>query len=137
MTGIRCRACLLTCIDFRLHEPLARFLAQQQLEHAGADVVRVAGAARSLVQPRQPRDGDFVLEQLAVAHELHGIGQFHLINHEDCGAYGLESEPDSPEELAVHRADLRTARERVRQRFPGVEVQCHFMRLDGSTRVIL
>ena len=85
----KCKACLVYCMDFRLHESLANFFAQQKLDGAGADVIRVGGAIKSLAQPKEIRDREFLLEQLNVAYELHGVRQFYLINHEDCGAYGL------------------------------------------------
>ena len=132
MASHQCRACLVYCIDFRFHEPLANFLTAQKLDGDGADIIRVAGAIKSLAQPKEPRDREFLLEQLKVAHELHGVRQFYLINHEDCGAYGLENVVDSEEELATHRKDLRTARTLLQDHFTDSEVFTYFMRLSGK-----
>jgi carbonic anhydrase len=132
----QCRACLVYCIDFRLHESLANFFAEQKLDADGADVIRVGGAIKSLAQPKETRDREFLLEQLNVAYELHGVRQFYLINHEDCGAYGLEDVIDSPEELATHQEDLRIAKALVQDRFPDTEILTYFMRLSGTAEAV-
>jgi carbonic anhydrase len=123
-------------MDFRLHDSLANFFAEQELVGAGADIIRVAGAIKSLAQPKENRDRDFLLEMLNVSYDLHGVRQFFLINHEDCGAYGLEDVPDSEEELAIHREDLRAAKALVESRFPDVEVLPYFMWISGKAELV-
>jgi hypothetical protein len=123
-------------MDFRLHQSLASFLAQQKLDVAGADIIRVAGSIKSLAQPREDRDREFLLEMLNVAYDLHGVRQFYLVNHEDCGAYGLENVADSEEELATHRSDLRAARTLVKKSYPDVEVFTCFMWLNGKAEFV-
>lgn len=132
----QCKACLVYCMDFRLHDSLAAFLAEQDLVGAGADIIRVAGAIKSIVQPKENRDRDFLLEMLNVAYALHGVRRFYLMNHEDCGAYGLEDVPDSEEELATHREDLRTAKTLIKSHFPDVEVLTYFMWLSGKAELV-
>jgi carbonic anhydrase len=136
MAEHRCKACIVYCMDFRLHQPLANFFAGQKLEADGADVIRVAGAIKSLSRPEEARDREFLLEQLNVAYQLHGVRQFYLINHEDCGAYGLEDVVDSPEEFATHRQDLHVARILLKDRFPDTEIFTYFMRLSGKAEVV-
>jgi len=142
MKGLRlmgehhCKACLVYCMDFRLHHSLDNFLAEQKLVEAGADIIRVAGAIKSIAQPKQGRDRDFLLEMLNVSYDLHGVRRFYLINHEDCGAYGLEDVPDSEEELATHRKDLRSARALLKSLFPDVEVLTYFMWLSGKAEFV-
>ncbi len=136
MAEHRCRACLVYCMDFRLHESLANFFAEQKLDGDGADIIRVGGAIKSLSRPKEARDREFLLEQLNVAYALHGVRQFYLINHEDCGAYGLEDVVDSPEELATHREDLRVAKALIQNRFPDTEILTYFMKLSGTAEVV-
>ncbi len=136
MAEHRCRACLVYCMDFRLHESLANFFAEQKLDGDGADIIRVGGAIKSLSRPKEARDREFLLEQLNVAYALHGVRQFYLINHEDCGAYGLEDVIDSPEELATHREDLRVAKALIQNRFPDTEILTYFMKLSGTAEVV-
>jgi len=123
-------------MDFRLHESLANFFAEQKLDGDGADIIRVGGAIKSLSRPKEARDREFLLEQLNVAYALHGVRQFYLINHEDCGAYGLEDVVDSPEELATHREDLRVAKALIQNRFPDTEILTYFMKLSGTAGVV-
>jgi hypothetical protein len=118
-------------MDFRFHGSLSAFLAEEGLDNDGTEIIRVAGAARSLVRPSAARDRDFLQEQLATSCRLHGVRQFYLVDHEDCGAYGREQVPDSDEELAVHARDLRAARALLEKRFSTIEVLTYFMRLDG------
>lgn len=136
MAAHGCKACLVYCMDFRLHDSLANFLAEQELVGAGADIIRVAGAIKSLAQPQDSRDRDFLLEMLNVAYDLHGVRQFYLINHEDCGAYGLEDVADSEEELATHREDLKAARALVKSQFQDVEIFTYFMWLSGKAELV-
>ena len=136
MGAHRCKACLVYCMDFRLHHSLANFLAEQELVEAGADIIRVAGAIKSIAQPKQSRDRDFLLEMLSVSYDLHGVRKFYLINHEDCGAYGPEEVPDSDEELAIHRDDLRSARALLKSLYPDVEVLAYFMWLSGKADLV-
>ena len=131
MSAHQCRACIVYCMDFRLHDGLARFFADQGLDQERADVIRVAGAGKTLVRPGHDRDREWLLEQLTISYDLHQARQFYVINHEDCGAYGPEVIPDSEEELGVHRGDLAGARAFLRERFPDVDEQTYFMWLDG------
>jgi len=137
MAAHHCRACIIFCMDFRLNGALAAFLSQQELDKEGADIIRVAGAAKSLVRPGDPRDREFLINQLATSVRLHGSRQFYLINHEDCGAYGEEKVPHSEAELAMHSRDLRAGRALLQERFPATEVRTYFMRLDGRAEPIL
>ena len=136
MGAHRCKACLVYCMDFRLHHSLANFLAEQELVEAGADIIRVAGAIKSIAQPEQSRDRDFLLEMLSVSYDLHGVRTFYFINHEDCGAYGPEDVQDSEEELAIHRNDLRSARALLKSLYPDVEVLTYFMWLSGKADLV-
>ena len=126
-----CRAFLLFCMDYRLHRQLHEFMAAEGLDEDGADVVRIAGAAKNLARPSVPGHRSFVIEQLDTSYRLHGVRQAYLINHEDCGAYGPEEIPDKADELATHRRDLLAARDLLAEAYPGLEVKPFFMWLDG------
>ena len=127
----RCRACVLTCIDYRLHDSLTAFLSDKGLDADGADVVRVAGGVRMLIRPEHMRDQEWLLDQLRYVCEVHGAQEFHLINHEDCGVYGPELEPDPEGELVLHRMDLRSARALVKRQLGDVKVRSWLVREDG------
>ena len=131
MTAHTCYACVVCCMDFRLSESLTRFQAREGLLERGADVIRLGGSTKSLAHPKQDRDHDFLLEQVDIAHRLHGVRRFYLLHHSECGAYGLGPEVDKRAEVAVHKRDLDRSRAVIEARYPGVEVSTHFMWLDG------
>jgi carbonic anhydrase len=136
MGDLKCKACVVFCIDFRLHDHLNRFVAERGLDKDGADIVRVAGVAINLARPAQQWARDFVTGQHEASKRLHDVEEIHLVNHEDCGAYGLDCPPGSEEELAVHVEDLRSARSVLEARFHGVKIFTHFLRLDGQVETI-
>jgi carbonic anhydrase len=136
MGDLKCKACVVFCIDFRLHDQLSRFIAERSLDEDGADIIRVAGVAVHLARPAEQWTREFVLGQQEASKRLHDVEEIHLVNHEDCGAYGLKCPPGSAEELAVHQKDLRTARAILEERIPGVKIYTHFLRLDGRVETI-
>lgn len=136
MSKLTCRACVVSCIDFRLHEHLKRFVCERGLDKDGTDMVRVAGAAVNIARPKRSWARDFVVSELEASHGLHEIREIYLVNHEDCGAYGWENVVDSEEELATHRKDLQQARAFLKGRFPDVKIFAFYQRLDGGVEKI-
>lgn len=136
MSDLTCRACLVGCIDFRLHGSLHQFLVSQGLDKDGTDFIRIAGVALNLARPADPKARDFVLGQLKASHRLHKIREIYLINHEDCGAYGLEKQIDSAVELATHIEDLRAAKALLGRELPETNVLTYFLRLDGRAEPV-
>ena len=118
-------------MDFRFRKILDAFLEREGLDEDRADVIRLPGAAKNLARPANERDREILYEAFQISYDLHEARQFYVINHEDCGAYGPELEADDAEELAVHRQDLRNARDLCNERFPDVEVIPCFAWLDG------
>lgn len=131
MGGLKCRACVVFCIDFRLHDHLNRFVAEHGLDEDGTDILRVAGAALNLARPKDSWARDFVTGQLEASRRLHEIREIHLVNHEDCGAYGLNNAKGGREELATHVKDMQQARAFLRGCFPDTKIHTYFLRLDG------
>jgi carbonic anhydrase len=123
-------------MDYRLHEKLHSFIAANGLDRDGVDIVRVAGVAKNLARPSDSSERDFVLQQLRTSVTLHGIKEIYLINHEGCGAYGLERVPDSDEELMIHSKDLRAARTLIKENFPEIDVRVYFMWLNGEANPV-
>ena len=127
-----CRACVVHCMDFRFHDHLAALMKQEGLDENRADVIRVAGAAKNLARPEDPRDREWLIEMFQLSYDLHHARQFYLVNHEDCGAYGLEVITDDDQEIEVHRGDLKRAQTELTERFSDVEVICYFVWRDGQ-----
>jgi hypothetical protein len=123
-------------MDFRFHRQLDAFIKAENLDSDGVDIVRLAGVAKNLVRPDEPADRQVLLKQVRTSAKLHGIQEVYLVNHEDCGAYGLENVPDSDEELNIHASDLREARDLLRAELPGLDIKTYFLRMDGRAEPV-
>ncbi len=136
MSTHTCRACLVFCVDFRFHQQLNGFIAETGLTEEGVDVIRVAGASKNLARPQTDGAREFLMEQLAICKRLHGVREIYLINHVDCGAYGLENVVDTKEELATHVKDLVAARQLLESHFTDTSVFTYFAWFDGRVERI-
>ena len=104
------------CIDFRLQAYLDPWL-QDKLGHGNYDRVSLAGGVFDI---------DTVLLQMRIAKKLHEIRSVVLVNHEDCGAYGVEGAPER------HQADLGEASRKIKALFPDLEIETYYLHLDGE-----
>lgn len=116
------KAVVVRCIDFRFVKDTAAFL--KSLGYDGAyDDVSVAGAVKSLADPYDPADTEFLYRQIAIARKLHGVQDIILINHTDCGAYGGAGTFASvEEERGRHHRDLLKAKEMIEHRWPDAKL---------------
>ena len=109
------------CIDFRFQHYLDPWL-HENLGHFNYDRVSLAGGIF---------DFEYVLKQIKISEELHDIEQIILINHENCGAYGSEGT------YARHKADLISARDRLKILYPDMEIELYYLHLDGEFEAFL
>jgi len=107
---------LVGCIDFRFQQ-FVRLWAERQLHGAQYNYVGFAGSTKEL---------EIILSQVEIAVNLHQIKQAILIHHEDCGAYGAESD------FETHTAELQRARQRLLEEFPDLRVEGYYVRLTGE-----
>ena len=129
-----CPACLVTCMDFRLHRRgdgrnfLSEVLAVPATD---CDIVTRAGAVQDLL--RGPAGaGEALLRDLKVAAELHHVRTIYLMNHTDCGAYSRFQFAGPEEELDRHQRDLREAADIVHKHLPGIQVKLLLAVLEGG-----
>jgi hypothetical protein len=113
-------SCLVCCIDFRFQKHIRKF-TDEYLKNKTFDLVGFAGASKSL---------DVVLIQLDISVRLHQIKQVVLIHHEECGAYGPESTRER------HAADLKKARMAILEKWPNLQVDLFYMKLDGEVEKV-
>lgn len=111
-------AIIVTCIDFRLHEAIDNWI-KDHFQPKTFDRVAIAGGVKNL---------ETILGQIDIAVRLHQIKKVVLINHEDCGAYGEEGTYEK------HLQDLKTAKEKINSLYPSLEVETHYLLLDGSMK---
>lgn len=121
MSDHKAEAIVITCIDFRFQEYINKWI-EENFEAKTYDRGAFAGATKNL---------DTILSQIEVAVRLHKIKKAVLINHEDCGAYGVEGNVDH------HVRDLKMASKTIKERFPDLEVETYYLKLDGVFQPIV
>jgi carbonic anhydrase len=112
----QCEALVVHCIDYRLQEFLNKWL-DDKLPTGGFDRVAIAGGVHDVF---------YVLRQVEIAVRLHQIKKVILVNHEDCGAYGIEGD------YARHQQDLAQASRKISALFPKLDVETYYLHLDGE-----
>ena len=112
----QCEALVVHCIDYRLQEFLNKWL-DDKLPTGGFDRVAIAGGVHDVF---------YVLRQVEIAVRLHQIEKVILVNHEDCGAYGIEGNYEH------HKTDLEESECKIEALFPDLNVETYYLHLDGE-----
>ncbi len=120
MAELYCEALVIHCMDYRLQKYLNDWL---DTNYAAGKYDRVAIAGGAL-------DIHSVLKHVELAVRLHVIKRVVLINHENCGAYGIDGTYER------HKADLAEAQRKVLKSFPGLQVEKYYLHLDGNFELI-
>ena len=79
-------AAVLCCFDHRISTAVRKFLKKQGIERA--DMIIVAGGAKTLASPRNDFEQDFILEQVRMSIRLHQTKRVMVMSHSDCATYG-------------------------------------------------
>ena len=116
MENHKAEAIIVTCIDFRFHEYIDKWISQNFAPKT-FDRVALAAGEKNL---------GTVMEQIEIAHRLHHINKVVLINHEDCGAYGEAGTPEK------HAEDLKNASSQIKAKYPDLEIETYYLHLDGT-----
>ncbi|MBC8032293.1 MAG: hypothetical protein H7Z16_19575 [Pyrinomonadaceae bacterium] len=112
---------LLTCMDFRFFERIARFMKRRGLA-GDYDHVILAGAALGAVvkeKPANPAWHQTFFDHLGLAIKLHNIKGVMVLEHRDCGAYSekgfgfLLPGYTKKEERAVHFEQVQTLKGKI------------------------
>ncbi|MBE3573265.1 MAG: hypothetical protein IMW95_09990 [Moorella humiferrea] len=117
-----CRACVLTCMDFRIQTAVANWLREKGL-YGNYDYLSLPGASRNFLEEGK-------INLVEDSYRLHQIQEVYLIHHEDCGAYNLGNLPVA-EQLARQRPDMEAAARILKERHPELKVHLAFLYLDG------
>jgi len=147
----KCEIALITCEDFRLQQRKdGRNYVAEFIKSLGedCDLITRGGGVQDLVRP--PHQGFFwkflrwvgldfkksLLRDVEVSVKLHQASTIHLVNHEDCGAYGGMNFSSRDEELAQHKKDLGDAKKIILEKFPEINIKLYFAELKGGTEDI-
>jgi carbonic anhydrase len=114
----KAKVLLLTCMDFRFFELIAKVMKRAGLD-GRYDHVILAGAALGAVVPGKKHWHKTFFDHLALAEKLHDIKGVIVLEHRDCGAYspkGFGLLPDKPtreEERRVHFEQVAKLRKKI------------------------
>jgi carbonic anhydrase len=128
-------AAVLCCFDQRISTAVRKFLKKQGIERA--DMIVVAGGAKTLASPRNDFEQDFILEQVRMSIRLHQTKRVLVMSHSDCATYGglAHFKGDRAAEADHHRGELLRAGELLTANFPDISVEPYFVKFDGVWEV--
>jgi carbonic anhydrase len=128
-------AAVLSCFDYRINRAVRKFLKKQGIEKA--DMIIVAGGAKTLASPRNDFEQDFILEQVRMSIRLHQTKRVLVMSHSDCATYGglAHFKGDRAAEATHHRSELLRAGELLTTNFPEISVEPYFVKFDGVWEV--
>ncbi len=128
-------AAVLCCFDHRISTAVRQFLKDQAIQRA--DMIVVAGGAKTLASPRNDFEQDFILEQVRMSIRLHQTKRVLVMSHSDCATYGglAHFKGDREAEAVHHRSELLRAGELLTANFPGISVEPYFVKFDGVWEV--
>lgn len=128
-------AAVLCCFDHRISTAVRKFLKKQGIEHA--DMIIVAGGAKTLASPRNDFEQDFILEQVRMSIRLHKTERVLVMSHSDCATYGglAHFNGDRDAEAEHHRSELLRARDLLTASFAKISVEPYFVKFDGIWQV--
>lgn len=109
-------AIVVHCIDFRFQKFVSDWL-DKNLGDLHYDRVALAGGIFDLYT---------ILKQVSISDRLHKIKKVILLNHEDCGAYGVEGTHER------HVSDLMAAENVIEKLYPHLDVETYYIHLDGT-----
>lgn len=121
MNDHQAESLVVTCIDFRLQEYINNWISEN-FKPKTFDRVSLTGGVKNL---------DTIMGQIEIAKRLHKIKKVVLINHEDCGAYGVEDNAEK------HAQDLKEAASKIKETQPDLEVKAYYLHLDGTFEPII
>src|SRR6202167_3897574 len=124
-------AAVLCCFDHRISRAVRKFLKKQAIERA--DMIVVAGGAKTLASPRNDFEQDFILEQVRMSIRLHQTKRILVMSHSDCATYGGLAHFNSSEvaDHVHHRKEHHHAGELHTTNFPDISVEPYSTKFDG------
>jgi hypothetical protein len=137
--GGQAEVLLLSCMDYRLLDEVARYMDGRGLTDK-YDHVILAGASLGALVDAKPEWGATFWNHVDVAKDLHHIKKVMIIDHRDCGAYkvfiGPDTAKDRETETRHHTEQLRKLGSMLTTRYPKFGVELLLMSLDGTVEPV-
>lgn len=102
----KCKALVISCIDFRFISKIRDFLVKEGLKD-NYDLITIPGAALSIEK---------AASSIITSLNLHDPDEIYIFDHEDCGAYGSDNSKET------HEKNLRKANEILLQGNPDKKI---------------
>jgi hypothetical protein len=129
-----CDAAVLACIDFRFWKETMQFV-EEELGIKSYDFPKLPGSAKAINDCLS--EVDVAMKCIGVPCDLHHVEKIVIVNHADCGAYGgsAQFDGDLEAEQKFHEGELRKAKEKILEYYPGKEVSLVYAKLvdDGES----
>ena len=122
------KAVVVGCIDPRTQKDLNHLRRLYDLNGCTSAPLHVAGPSLNIAA---------VFRSLDVAVNKLGAREIHVVDHEvpECAGYTAAYGDNYPKGL--HRHHLRAVRTVLRERYPGIEVHIHILRVPGGHEEII
>ena len=137
--GGQAEVLLLSCMDYRLLDDIARYMDGRGLTDK-YDHVILAGASLGALVDAKPEWGATFWNHVDVAKDLHHIKKVMIIDHRDCGAYkvfiGPDTAKDRETETRFHTEQLRKLADALAARHSDLSVELLLMSLDGTVEPV-
>lgn len=136
------QAMLLSCVDPRVQVPVAAWMEAPQPESHTTSLaglysqVTLAGASAAVVAPVFEAWHPAFWDNLGATIKLHGIRTLIVVDHGNCGAFGIaygQALLGSPaDELAKHVETTAALGKEVAARHPDLNYQAHYLHRDTA-----
>lgn len=118
----QCANAIVHCIDFRFQDFLDEFMQNHAL-NGNCDRISLAGGVKDIA---------VMYSEVEISHKLHHTERIYLINHQDCGGYGLDDSLSELEEKQFHATELEKTKHFLNDLLPEVEIEAYFLTLQGE-----
>jgi carbonic anhydrase len=136
------QAMLLSCIDPRTQAPVAAWMAQPQSDSHLMSLTglysqfTIAGASAAVVAPAFKAWRIAFWDNLGATIQLHKINTLVVVDHGDCGAFGIAygqdvlADPDV--ELKKHIETTTALQKEIAAQHPNLNYQAHYIHRDAQ-----
>lgn len=132
--------CSIRCLDDNTWKTFKNHLREflRLLGMSNIDPITLAGGGLNISSPEVPSDCDLMLRNIAISVREHGARRVKIFNHHACAFAGgfqrFNYDPDA--EFEYHARELMRAHEIVKNAFPEIDIQLHFINPKGTIRVL-
>lgn len=130
---------LVSCMDFRLRNEVAKFMKSRVGENT-YDEFAIPGASLGAFNENYPHWVQTFEDTVGLCIKLHSITHVIFLDHRNCGFYkmlkGEHCCDDKDTETHVHATQFEAIRKIMKEKFPDLKVETLIMGLDGQVEEV-